>query len=259
MSTNAPVMFISHGAPTFALSPGKAGRLLRRIGKRLAQVKGIAILSPHWITHHQEISAGESPATFHDFGGFADDLYTISYPAPGDPSLARNIQNKLTQNGISSLLNTERGRDHGVWVPMLHLLPDANIPIIQLSLKHRSSWEEIVNLGSYLRVLREQGIAIIGSGSLTHNLSDMHWSAKTPADYAVQFQHAVRQHILHREYSELIHRAKSLPGFAKSHPTDEHYLPLLFAIGALTPEDRPSVLEGDIVYGSLSMESYFWC
>ncbi len=259
MTNNAPVMFISHGAPTFALYPGEAGRLLRRVGKQLNKVKGIVILSPHWISHHQEISMAENPSTIHDFGGFMDDLYTINYPAPGDSRLALHIQNTLAQQGTDSILNAERGRDHGVWVPMLHLLPEANIPIVQLSLNYHLSWSEIVDLGRSLQPLREQGIAIIGSGGITHNLADMRGLNQTARPYAVSFQHSVRKHLLNKEYDELINNAHSIDGFKQSHPSDEHYLPLLFTIGALTQQDQPSVLEGGIVYGSLSMESYFWC
>lgn len=258
MQIKAPVMFVSHGAPTYALSPGKAGESLQQAHPYFTGVKAVLLLSAHWITDGQEIMSTEQPATLYDFGGFPDALYQLSYPAPGNPVLAREVQQTLSQTGIDSTLNAQRGFDHGAWVPMMHLLPEAQIPIVEISINRRLSHRQLYELGQALAPLRSKGIAIIGSGSLTHNLRDVAWRQTDPLPYVLRFQDDVKRALETRDYDRLIDHAEHIGDFHQAHPSDDHYLPLVFALGTVGPTDRLEVLEGGIDYRALSMDSYLW-
>jgi len=258
MSARAPVMFIGHGSPMFAIEPGKPGELLREFGEHFANVTAVLVISPHWMTRRLEITAADSLETIHDFGGFPHELYKLQFNAPGSYLVAQAVQAVLAGGGFDAVLNHSRGRDHGAWVPMIHLLPDENLPVLQLSLGANLDAQALVSLGKALKQLREQGIAIIASGSLTHNLYEIQPLNAKPAEYVLRFTNWVREHVKVRDVQALSSPHRHSDDFARSHPTTEHYLPLLIAMGASDELDLLSGLDGGIQHGVISMESYGW-
>jgi 4,5-DOPA dioxygenase extradiol len=251
-------LFVSHGAPTFALEPGRAGPLLRQLGTRLPTPQAVLVVSPHWITREFAATATTQPETLHDFGGFPDALYDIRYPAPGDPALAERVVALLRRAGYSATRDGHRGLDHGAWVPLLHLYPQANVPVVQLSmpvwLDAHSAWE----LGETLAPLIEEGVLILGSGSLTHNLWEFQSGHQQEADYARAFAEWARQALQQHDREALTNYLQSAPEAWRAHPTPDHFLPLLVTAGAGGAESVVEILEGGIEHGVLSMDSYFF-
>lgn len=168
--TTLPALFVSHGAPTLAIEPGLAGAQLRALGSLLDRPRAIVVVSPHWMTRGVAVTASERPETIHDFGGFPRALYDLQYPAPGSPALALRIQRRLSSAGVEARLDAQRGLDHGAWVPLLHLYPEADIPTLQVSMPYDADEAGALRLGRALAPLSSEGVLIIGSGSLTHNL-----------------------------------------------------------------------------------------
>lgn len=258
MNTRAPVMFIGHGSPMFATDSGKPVQLLREFSRNFSNVKAVLIISPHWITQGMEITAGDTLDTIHDFGGFPRDLYTLQYNAPGSEKFALMIQSQLDEGGIKAGLNYSRGRDHGAWVPMMHLLPDEERPVLQLSLDVNLKSDQLIELGETLKTLREQGIAVIASGSLTHNLREVQSLNAKPAEYAETLTQWVRDQVKTRDLEVLSVPHLHNNDFVRAHPTTEHYLPLLIAMGASDESDQLTVLDSGIQHAVISMESYGW-
>ena len=259
MNTLFPLLFVSHGAPSFAMEPGLAGKKLAELGRQLPQPDAIVILSPHWMTRdHVSVTASTRPKTIHDFGGFPDALYELSYPAPGAPELASHIVELLQTAGWDSRLDSNRGLDHGAWVPLLYLAPDADIPVVQVSmpatLDTRSAWK----LGEALKPLREMNVLIVASGSLTHNLYEFRGATPHGADYVKQFAAWTAQTLQARNIDQLLDYKQYAPEAKRAHPTDEHFLPLFIALGAAGEKYQTQVLEGGITHGVLAMDSYLF-
>lgn len=251
-----PSLFISHGAPTYAIEPGLAGAQLREVGRLLGKPRAIVVVSPHWMTSGVEISAMDCPSTIHDFGGFPRELYSLQYRAPGSPSLARDLKGQLESQGVSATLDTQRGLDHGAWIPLMHLYPDADVPVIQVSLQLDSDELSAFTLGQALAPLAKEDVLIIGSGSLTHNLYEVRMGETEAASYAQAFTAWVRQAVLDADMVRLTKTLALAPHAARAHPTSEHFLPLLVAAGASDQAKAVTVLEGGIRHGVLAMESY---
>jgi 4,5-DOPA dioxygenase extradiol len=256
--TVSPVFFISHGAPTFALEPGLLGPQLTALGAQLRDAKAVLVVSPHWQTRDVRVQTTAAPETVHDFGGFPAALYELQYPAPGDPRLAQETVQRLVEAGYTASVDERRGFDHGAWVPLRHLLPDAKLPVFQVSMPVSLDAAEALRLGEALAPLREQGVVIVGSGSLTHNLYEFRQSAAGEAAYAQEFTRWTRQAVVARDTKQLVSYRVNAPHAERAHPTDEHYLPLLVALGASKAEETARVIDGGITYGVISMESYVW-
>ncbi|HSO45353.1 MAG TPA: class III extradiol ring-cleavage dioxygenase [Rhodoferax sp.] len=254
----APVFFISHGAPTFALEPGQLGANLGALGQQLAGVKAVLVVSPHWQTRELQVLTTPRPETVHDFGGFPAALYQLQYPAPGHPELALQALQLLTQAGWAVTADAKRGLDHGAWVSLWHLLPKADIPVFQVSLPHSLDAAGALALGRALAPMRESGVMLVGSGSLTHNLHDLQSPAAPAAAYAVEFARWIRQAVTRADTEALLDYRRLAPHAERAHPTQEHFLPLLVALGASVEPEAAQVIAGDITYGVLSMESYAW-
>lgn len=251
-----PSLFISHGAPTFAVEPGVAGDLLQGLGKRLPKPDAILVVSPHWKSHEFALTASPQPETLHDFGGFPAELYSLQYPAPGSPALAARVAELLAASGHAVRLDERRGLDHGVWVPLMHLYPQAELPVVQLSmpvgLDGQSSWQ----LGTILAPLRDEGVLIVGSGSLTHNLYEIGQADAPAVEYAREFVAWARQAVLEHDRAALVDYLRRAPHARRAHPSPDHYFPLLVAAAAGGPDAAVEVLDGGMRYGVLSMESY---
>lgn len=256
--TPAPVFFISHGAPTFALEPGQLGARLTVLGKDLSGVKAVLVVSPHWQTNGVRVMANKAPATLHDFGGFPRPLYDLQYPAPGHLQFAVEASQLLVDAGFKVDLDDGRGLDHGAWVPLLHLLPAAEIPVFQVSMPHTLDAAGALRLGRALAPLRQPGVLIVGSGSMTHNLFEFRQSGSGEAAYTREFAAWVRQTVLADAAEALVDYRRQAPHAVRAHPTEEHFLPLLVAMGANGGTSTVQVIDDEITYGVLSMESYAW-
>ncbi|AJG19266.1 dioxygenase [Cupriavidus basilensis] len=261
MSTALPVLFVSHGAPTFAIEPGLAGPQLTALGRALPVPEAVLVVSPHWETRGGvRATASTQPETIHDFGGFPRALYEIRYPAAGHPALAERTVALLAQAGFDAGLDPQRGLDHGAWVPVRHLYPDAQVPVFQVSLPQPLDPAGALALGRALAPLREQGVLIVASGSMTHNLHEFRGHGGGDAPYVAAFtqwvREAVRSAMRTGDPQPLIDYRQLAPHAQRAHPTDEHFLPLLVAIGAAAAGEPMAVIDGGITYGILSMESY---
>jgi len=254
-----PVLFVSHGSPMFALEAGETGPALTRWGQALRQrhpgLRGVVILSPHWMAHGVEVMAHAQPPTWHDFGGFPPALYRLQYPAPGAPVLAQQVQARLAQAGIAATLNPERPLDHGAWVPLMHLLPQADVPVVQLALPVDADARAVYALGQALQDLRSQGVLLVGSGSMTHNLREFFGGERQAASYVVEFSRWVEQQVQAGAIDALLGWQQQAPHALRAHPTDEHFLPLYFALGA-GAGSTPHYLSREVMYGMLAMDAF---
>jgi 4,5-DOPA dioxygenase extradiol len=255
-AAKAPALFVSHGAPTFALEPGLLGPKLTQLGEQLYGLAAVAVVSAHWQTAGVQVMRTPQPETIHDFGGFPPALYRLQYPAPGAPEFAADTAALLKAAGFGVTFDDSRGLDHGVWVPMLYLLPAAKVPVFQVSLPFAFNAEKALQLGGALKPLRQQGVLVMGSGSLTHNLREIGHTDPSNAAYALEFTAWVRRQVQDRDLEELANYQRRAPHAQRAHPTEEHFLPLLVAVGASDEEDTVDVIDGGMTYGVLSMESY---
>jgi 4,5-DOPA dioxygenase extradiol len=255
---DAPALFVSHGSPTFALEPGLLGPKLGELGRRLPELAAVAVVSAHWQSAGLQVMRTAHPETIHDFGGFPPELYRLRYPAPGAPQFAAEAARLLTAAGLDSTFEDRRGLDHGAWVPLKHLLPNADVPVFQISLPFDYGTAQTLRLGRALAPLRRSGVLVLGSGSLTHNLREVRRIDPRDAGYAGEFTAWIRAQVQQRDDAALLDYRRRAPHAERAHPTDEHFLPLLIAVGARGAADAVSVLDGGMTYGVLSMESYLF-
>jgi 4,5-DOPA dioxygenase extradiol len=249
-----PVLFLSHGSPMHALQPGAVREVWQRVARELPRPKAILIASAHWETDIPALTGAARPETIHDFYGFPKPLYEIQYPANGDPDLASRSVNLLNQSGIRAKTDPVRGLDHGAWSPLLHMYPKAEVPVVQIAVQTELGTRHHLELGRALAPLAREGVLIVGSGHLTHNLRDR--SDGGPAGYARDFQDWVKQRIDAHALDELADYRRLAPGGVRAHPTDEHFLPLFFALGAAPQNYRAERLYDGIEMGALAMDAY---
>lgn len=254
----APTLFVSHGAPDFALERSSATAALARIFTAFPRPRALLLISPHWQTRGLALTAASTPATVHDFGGFDPRLRALRYPAPGDPALAAEIAALLTQSGLPTELDAVRGLDHGAWVPLLHLRPQADLPVLQLSLPAVAEAALALRIGGALAPLRSRGIWVIGSGCLTHSFADLGAFDAPPPDYALEFASAVEARLRERGAVGL-REWQSLPGARRAHPSSEHFLPLLIAAAAAGADSGNfRVFDGGARHASLLMRHFLF-
>jgi len=253
----APALFLSHGSPMFALQPGRLGPQLTALGSTLHGLSGVVVVSPHWQTHGVQVGAATRPDTLYDFGGFAPALNALRYPAPGDPERARGAAALLAAAGFPVALDPRRGLDHGAWVPLRYLLPEAQVPIIPVSMPVDLDVQGALRLGRALAPLRDQGVLVLGSGSLTHNLYEFRQSVRDP-EYATEFAHWVHERVQAADTPALLDYRRRAPHAERAHPTEEHLLPLLVALGAAATDAPALHIDGGISEGVLSMDGFAW-
>ena len=254
-----PTLFISHGAPTFALEPGELGDKLGHLGQTLVGVGAIVVVSPHWETHDLRVSSNKTPETIHDFYGFAPELYSLQYPANGSPEIATLIAEKLKSAGLSVSLDPHRGMDHGAWVPLRFLRPQADIPVVCVSLPLDATPESAWHLGKAMQPLRDLGILVLATGSLTHNLGEFRGPTVTDIQpYVIEFAGWMQDRLQNRDLADLLKYRTLAPHAVRAHPTQEHLLPLFVALGASRDDDAFDVISSEVRYGMLSMGSYHW-
>lgn len=253
-----PTLFVSHGAPTFALEPGTAGPLLTKVGQAIERPRAVLVFSPHWMTRSIMVGTAEAPSTVHDFGGFPESLYQLQYPAPGHPELARTAADLLLAAGHPVKLDVNRGLDHGAWVPLRYLFPSADVPVFQVSMPATLDAEAAWRLGETLSPLSSQGVLILGSGSLTHNLREFRQAHSNNEAYVGEFVQWIRAAVTAMDQNLLVHALSRAPHGERAHPDADHFLPLLVAAGAAAHGAAVDVMQGGITHGVLSMESYLF-
>ncbi len=251
-----PALFIGHGSPMNAIADNSFTEKMQKLGRILPRPEAILVISAHWETDNTWVSATLQPETIHDFYGFPEVLYKIQYPAQGNPTLAH----KLEYNVLSGqcYVDDKRGLDHGAWSILLHLFPQANIPVIQLSLDRYKSLQEHYALAQHLRVLRNQGVLIIGSGNIVHNLQLMQQSENAqPHKWAVAFDAFICEALENRAFEQILEFRQYAPeDSAKlSVPTLEHFVPLLYTLAVSDDNDKITYPVEGFQYASLSMRS----
>jgi 4,5-DOPA dioxygenase extradiol len=249
-------VFISHGSPMHALQPGPAGEAWKALARRLPRPKAILIASAHWETNLPMLTGSEKPETIHDFYNFPQPLYQLRYPAPGAPAVARRAQELLRDAGITAAIDGCRGLDHGAWSPLLYMYPDADIPVVQISVQPELGPRHHVAVGNSVRSLAHEGVLIIGSGHMTHNLRDWSRGQGAPAPYAKEFQAWVFDKLNKKDVDTLMDYRSASPHGVRAHPTDEHFLPLFFALGAAAEKAKPERVYDAIDAGVLAMDAY---
>lgn len=253
-----PVLFVSHGAPTLALEPGETGAALGKLGQQLPKPDAILVVSAHWETSVPTVSRVRQPETIHDFRGFSDELHKLQYPAPGTPELAESVVLALQQAEIPVQADDARGLDHGAWVPLSLMYPQADIPVTQLSLQPDRSPAWHVALGHALRPLRERRVLITGSGSITHNLDALrkHPQGEHAPAWVTEFCDWMAAKIADGDEASLQAYRQLAPHAVLNHPTNEHLLPLFVALGAAGDIKQSQRLNSVMTYGMLAMDMW---
>lgn len=248
-----PAVFLGHGNPLNALAHNPYTEAWRRLAAALPRPRAIVSVSAHWYVPGTRVTAGPRPATIHDFGGFPRPLYEVSYPAAGAPELCRRVRDLLAPAPV--VLDDGWGLDHGTWSVLVHLYPDASVPVIQLGLDEAVSAEEHYQLARRLRPLRDEGVLVLGSGNVVHNLHAYAWGSQAvePYDWAVRFEARIRA-LVEAGDDEAVAAYEALGrDAALSAPTPDHFLPLLYVLAQREPGDRVSFPVEGFDGGSVSM------
>ena len=253
-----PSLFLSHGAPTTAIDPGTTGAMFSRLGRQLPRPRAIVVVSAHHMTTVPEVGTAPRPDTIYDFSGFPPALYQLKYPALGAADVSERVAALLGEADIDVRMNPNRGLDHGAWVPLLYLFPDADIPVVPLSIQPRMDAHHHFAVGRAIASLRDEGALVVGSGNLTHNLRDIQrWerdAGTTP--YVTAFQTWFAEHLAVRDIDALLDWAHQAPHAARAHPTDDHLLPMFVALGAAGTSPATLRLHADVTYGVLAMDAF---
>lgn len=257
-------IFISHGAPTYAMDPGPPGEALERVGQQLLLQKtsALIVLSPHWRSAGLAVTSHGAPVVVHDFHGFPRALYDLKPEISGAPQLAGKLAEALSGQSMPVELRPQQGFDHGAWVPYLHLFPEGGPPMLQLSMPVDWTGLTAMNAGNAVgKFARAHNAVVVGSGSLTHNFEDMDLRSiadakPTPPDYVTEFTDWIKDRLSTCDAQAVAQAEHEAPHFARAHPDDDHYLPLPFAMGAAGPRYRLEVLPEEVRYRALSMQSF---
>ncbi|ATE78913.1 MULTISPECIES: DODA-type extradiol aromatic ring-opening family dioxygenase [Pseudomonas] len=250
-----PSLYISHGSPMLALEPGASGPALADLAATMPKPKAIVIVSAHWESSELLVSGNPQPETWHDFGGFPRALFEVQYPAPGSPQLATEVVELLKTDGLPARIDTKRPFDHGVWVPLSLMYPQADVPVVQVSLPTRGGPALQTRVGHALASLREHGVLLIGSGSITHNLRELDWHAgpESVEPWAKAFRDWMIEKLEVNDEAALHDYRQQAPNAVRNHPSDEHLLPLYFARAA---GGEFSVVHQGFTMGALGMDIY---
>ncbi|MBU6246713.1 MAG: dioxygenase [Xanthomonadaceae bacterium] len=253
-----PTLYVSHGSPMTALEPGPTGVRLAELAAALPRPRAIVVASAHYLARSPRVGGASRPDTVHDFGGFPQALYQLQYRAPGDPALASRVAGLLETAGMPAVVEPERGFDHGIWVPLRLMYPDADIPVVPLSIQPMHGPAHHLALGRALAPLRDDGVLVIGSGSITHNLHDFRagHDADHEAPYVRPFIGWIEQRLAAGDTAALLDYRRQAPFAARAHPTDEHLLPLFVALGAAGDAARSQRLDAGVDLGFLAMDIY---
>lgn len=250
-----PAIFIGHGSPMNAIENNEFADQWRKTGEALPRPKAILCISGHWNTRGTHVTAAEKPPTIHDFGGFPEELFKIRYPAPGSPELANEVKRIVKSTEV--IIDDERGLDHGCWSVLMHMFPAADIPVVQLSLDFHKEPQAHYNLGRELLPLRNEGILIVGTGNLVHNLRMVAWDSEPGYgfDWAADANTRMKEFIMNDDHESLINYRQQGKSFDLAIPSPDHYLPLLYILALKQEGEKVTLFNDKLMMGSLSMTS----
>lgn len=248
----------------FALEPGDTGPALTQWAQGLTLpeggLRGVVIMSPHWMARGPAVMTNPAPETWHDFGGFPPELYALNYPAAGSAALGGEVLALLQDAGLPAKADAERPLDHGAWVPLMHLFPKANVPVVQVALPVGAGPADVMAMGRALGSLRERGVLLVGSGSMTHNLREFFGGGREPSPYVIEFSRWVEDKVTAGDLPALLDYRRQAPHAVRAHPGEDHFLPLFFALGAAGWGDaeapQADYLSREVMYGILAMDSF---
>jgi len=250
-----PVIFIGHGSPLNAVNRNEFTSDLKKLAGTLPQPDAVLVISAHWLTQGTRITSGENPEQIYDFYGFPEELYSIKYQPGGSPEIAAEVADSV--NGVTIVQDEDRGIDHAAWAVMKHIYPKENIPVLEISLDMNILPEQHYRLGAAMSVLRDKGLLIIGSGNIVHNLPVMdYYEGAAPHDWAVEFDERVKKYLQEDNHNELIEYEKWGKISKYAVPTDEHYLPMLYAAALKQADEGLEFIHESIQYGTVSMRSF---
>lgn len=257
-----PILFVPHGSPMFALQPGAAGAAMSALVPHLGRPRAIVVISPHWETAIPAVGTGVRLETIHDFGGFDPRLYEIEYPATGCPEVAGRVVEALEAAGLPVATDPVRGLDHGAWVPLRQMFPDADVPIVPVSIQHHGGPRHAWRVGQALAPLAGEGVLIVASGNITHNLRDWQLALREgsiqPPAYVAEFSDWIQARIDSGDIESLLDYRRLQPAGLRAQPRDEHLLPLFTAIGAAGPNARPRAFHRGISDHVIAMDAYIF-
>jgi 4,5-DOPA dioxygenase extradiol len=250
-----PVLFVGHGSPMNAIEDNEFSKRWKQMGKEIPLPKAVLIISAHWLTHGTQITAMDHPKTIHDFGGFPKELFEVHYPAPGNPGLAKETASLIKSTAVG--LDHDWGLDHGAWMIVCNMYPDAKIPVLQLSIDYTKEAKYHYDLAKELYALRKKGVLIIGSGNMVHNLRMVEWSMIKGGgfDWAISMNEKFKQLISNGDDQQLINYHALGKEAELSIPTPDHYLPLMYTLGLKEKNEEISFFNDKAVGGSLTMTS----
>jgi len=255
-----PVLFIGHGSPMNGIEDNEFSQTWAKFGKEISKPKAVLVISAHWLTKGTHITAMPNPKTIHDFGGFPQALFDVQYPAPGSPDLAEAASGLITSTDVG--LDHDWGLDHGTWTVVRHMYPNADIPVLQLSIDYSKPPQYHFDLAKQLKDLRKKGVLIIGSGNMVHNLRMIAWDKMQEANYgydwAIEMNAIFKEKIGNSDFKSLIAYEKLGAGAKLAIPTPDHYYPLLYAMALQDSKDDISFFNDKMVGGSLNMTSVKW-
>ncbi len=259
MPAGLPTLFLSHGSPMHAVEPGAAGAAWAKLAHDLPRPRAVLVASAHWDTALPMLSGATKLRTIHDFGGFPAELYQVRYDVPGAPDLARHAGDLLKSAGVTAGIDGCRGIDHGAWVPLKWMYPEADVPVVQVSVQTGRGVEHHFRLGAALAPLRQEGVLIIGSGHATHNLRD--WSGgkrAEPLRYVEAFSDWLDERLRAHDLAAVVDYRQSGAEGGRAHPTEEHFVPLLFAWGAAGRDATAQRVHRAVEGGALAMDAYLF-
>jgi 4,5-DOPA dioxygenase extradiol len=256
-----PVLFIGHGSPMNGIEHTEFSAYWAKLAKEIPTPKAVLVISAHWLTRGTKITAMDFPPTIHDFGGFPQALFDVQYPAPGDAALAQETKSLIQSTNVE--LDHDWGLDHGTWTIVRHMYPDANIPVLQLSIDYTKGPQYHYELAKELMMLRKKGVLIVGSGNMIHNLRMVHMPNRSVDDFnkeygydwAVELNELFKQTILNGDHQPLVHYEKLHAASRLAIPTPDHYYPLLYTLGLQGKGEQASIFNDKLLAGSLSMTS----
>ena len=253
-----PVFFIGHGSPMNGIENNVFSEQWKKIGKQIDLPSAVLVISAHWLTKGTHVTAMKEPKTIHDFGGFPQALFDVQYPAPGSPFLAGETAKLITSTDVG--LDHDWGLDHGTWTVVRHMFPDANVPVLQLSIDYAQPASYHYNLAKQLFDLRKRGVLILGSGNMIHNLRMLDWrSIDSPGfgfDWAIELNDIFKKKILSKDHTSLINYEGLSKNAKLAIPTPDHYYPMIYNLALQSEKDNVEFFNDDYVGGSLSMTSF---
>lgn len=255
-----PVLFIGHGSPMNGIEDNEFSRTWMKFGNEIPKPKAVLVISAHWLTNGTHVTAMNNPKTIHDFGGFPQALFDVQYPAKGNPELAKLTSDLITTTQVG--LDHEWGLDHGTWTVVRHMYPNADIPVLQLSIDYNKPPQYHFDLAKQLQSLRKKGVLIIGSGNMVHNLGMVAWDKLQESEYgfdwAIEMNQIFKEKIGNRDFQSLIQYEKLNTAAKLAIPTPDHYYPLLYTLALQDNQDEISFFNDKAVGGSLTMTSVKW-